>query len=99
MSYADIHAAVHDTGFQGRCLVAVWKKAQEIVMEDTSTPDYWPRKDWAMRMLQERQNITARQVAMQVLRNSEIADAPNEATDEEIQSQVNSIVADLISIG
>jgi hypothetical protein len=99
MAYTDIFTAANEATFQGRCLVAMWKAAQDIANESPATDNHASRKDWAVRVLQDRANITARQVAMQVLRNPTIATAPASAADEDIQYQVNTILADIIAIG
>ena len=99
MSYSDIYAAANDATFQGRCSVAAWNAAQAIVSESPDTANHQSRKDWATRVLQDRANITPLQLAMQVLRNSVIAGAPSTASDNDIQFQVDSVLADLITIG
>ena len=99
MSYAATFAAASDSVFQGRCLVACWRAAQDILGEPTSTPNYEVRRGWAVTVLQGRQRATPMQIAVQVLRNSVIAAAPGTATDGDIQFQVNSIIADLTAIG
>jgi hypothetical protein len=99
MSYADIYAAANDSTFQGRCQVAMWTAAQNIAAEDPSTVDHTARMDWANRVLQERTNLTPRQLAVQVLRNTTIAAAPASALDTDIQFQVNSVIDALIAVG
>ena len=99
MAYADIYAAATDSTFQGRCLVAMWKAAQDIAAEATNTANHTARIDWATRVLQDRANVTPRQLAMQVLRNATIAANPTASTDGDLQFQVNSVLADLITIG
>jgi hypothetical protein len=99
MSYSDIYAAANDVTFQGRCLVAMWKAAQDVANESSSTANHEVRKDWAVRVLQDRANITPRQVAMQVLTNAVIASAPSSAADGDIQYQVNTVLNSIIAIG
>lgn len=99
MSYATIYIAANGGEFQGRCQVAVWKAAQDIAAESPGVENHQERIDWATRVLQDRPNITPRQLAMQVLRNATIAAAPDSASDSDIQFQVNSVVDDLIAIG
>lgn len=99
MAYADIYTAAADTTFQGRCLVAMWQAAQDIANEAPTTADHQARKDWSTRVLQDRANITPRQLAMQVLRNATIAAAGTTATDGDLQFQVNSVLNDIIAIG
>lgn len=98
MAYADIYNAANDALFQGRCQVAMWKAAQDIMAETTNAPEHTQRADWANRVLQDKAVITPRQLAMQVLRNGTIAASPGASTDGDIQFQVNSVVAALIAI-
>lgn len=97
--YADIFNAANDALFQGRCQVAMWLAAGDIINEAPSTSNHAARLDWANRVLQDRANITPRQLAMQVLRNTTIAANPGASTDGDIQFQVNSVLAALIAIG
>lgn len=99
MSYATIYAAANDPLFQGRCQVAMWKAAQDITAEPPATLDHAGRMDWCNRVLQDRTNITPRQLAVQVLRNPSIAADPENAADADIQFQLNSIIADLLAVG
>jgi len=99
MAYADIYNAATDPNWQGRCLVAVWKAAQDILSEDPGTQDHQRRKAWAVNVLRDGAAITPKQLAMQVLRNETIAANPGAASDSDLQFQVNSIVADLLTIG
>jgi hypothetical protein len=99
MAYADIYAAANDATFQGRCQVAMWTAAQNIAAEAANTPNHQARIDWSTRVLQDRANITPRQLAMQVLRNATIAANPSTSTDGDLQFQVNSVIADIITIG
>lgn len=99
MSYSDIYAAANDAAFQGRCLVAMWKAAQDVANESPATDNHAARLDWAVRVLQDRANITPRQVAMQVLTNAVIASAPASAVDTDIQYQVNTVLNSIIAIG
>lgn len=99
MAYADIYNAANDSMFQGRCQVAMWMAAQDIVSEASNTANHAARIDWANRVLQDNANITPRQLSMQVLRNLTIAANPGASTDGDIQFQVNSVLANLILIG
>lgn len=99
MAYADIYNAANDSLFQGRCLVASWIAAGDIINEATNTSNHATRLDWANKVLSDRANLTHLQLAMQVLRNSTIAANPGAALDSDIQFQVNSIVPALILIG
>ena len=99
MAYADIYNAATDANWQGRCQVAMWKAAHDILAEDPETPDHERRHDWAVSALRDQLTITPKQIAMQVLRNATIAANPGAATDSDIQFQVNSILGDLLTIG
>jgi len=99
MSYAAIFTAATDPAFQGRCLVAAWRAAQDILAEPTNTPNYGGRRGWATNILQGQARITNQQLAVQVLRNTTIAANPTAALDDNLQFQVNSIIADLVAIG
>ncbi len=99
MAYADIYIAATNAIWQGRCQVAMWKAAHDILAEDPGTPDHQRRKAWAVNVLRDQVVITPKQLAMQVLRNTTIAENPGAATDADIQFQVNSILADLLTIG
>ena len=99
MSYAAIYTAATDPVFQGRCLVAAWKAAQDILAEATNTPNYGGRRGWATNVLQGQARITNQQLAVQVLRNASIAAGPTAAPDGDLQFQVNSTIADLVAIG
>ena len=54
MTYATIYAASNDAVFQGRCLVACWKAASDIINEDSGTANHAARAVWAERALQGR---------------------------------------------
>lgn len=99
MAYIDIYTASNDATFQGRCLVAAWTAAGDIINEATNTTNHASRLDWANKVLRDSANISHRQLAMQVLRNTTIAANPTAALDSDIQFQVNSIVTALILIG
>jgi hypothetical protein len=99
MSYAAIFAAASNEEFQGRCQVAMWRAAQDIIAEDRAAPNYEQRRGWAIAVLRGTLSLTPRQLAVQVLRNPTIAANPMSAQDGDLQFQVNSILADIIPIG
>jgi hypothetical protein len=99
MDYLSIFSAANDVAFQSRCRVATWKAAQDIASEDPATGNHAMRMDWASRVLTDKTNITDRQLAMQVLRNAQIAAIPATAPDGDIQFQVNSVLDAIIAIG
>jgi hypothetical protein len=99
MAYADIFNAANDLLFQGRCQVAMWTAAQDIMAESPLTDHHQQRADWANVVLQDKAKVSPRQVAMQVLRNATIAANPGAASDGDIQFQINSVIANLIALG
>lgn len=99
MAYADIYNAANDEMFQGRCQVAMWKAAQDILSEDPQSDNHSQRFDWATAVLRNTARISKIQLAMQILKNSTIASSPGSASDGDIQFQANSVIDDLISIG
>ncbi len=99
MAYADIFNAATDVNWQGRCQVAMWKAAHDIMAEDPQTQDHQRRKAWAVNVLRDQVAITPKQLAMQVLRNATIAANPGAASDNDLQFQVNSVLPDLLTIG
>lgn len=99
MSFTETFTAAGDATFQGRCRVATWHAAQDIVNESPDAVDHQKRIDWAMCVLTDTTNISDRQLAMQVLRNSVIAANPTTAADDDIQYQVNVVLNDLVRIG
>ena len=99
MAYLDTYNAAGNADFQGRCLVAVWSAARDILAEDPVTLDHVSRLDWAHRVLREQANLTARQLAVLVLQNAIIGASPVTASDGDIQFQVNSIIPTLVKVG
>lgn len=100
MAYADIYTAAVDAAvFQPRCLVAMWKAAQDIMAEDPQTADHQRRVSWATSVMRDAVAITPKQLAMQVLGNATIAANPGAASDGDIQFQVNSVISVLLDIG
>jgi hypothetical protein len=99
MSYAAVFDAANDPAFQGRCVVATWMAAKDVLTESRDTPNHAVRRQWALNTLRGNTAITPRNLAIQVLRNATIAAAPATASDNDLQFQVNSILDDLIEIG
>lgn len=99
MSYLDTFNASKDSAFQGRCLVACWSVAQDILSENPATPNHAARKAWAINMLRNQQTISNELLAVQVLRNSVIAAAPALAADADLKFAVTTFLNDLIEIG
>ncbi len=98
MSLQSTFEAANDATFQGRCLAAAWKAAANILNESEQTPNHAARVEWALNILRDRQSITPRVLAMQVLRNATIAANPAAATDGDIEFAVASYLSDLILI-
>jgi len=99
MAYSDIYTAANDATFQGRCLAAAWQTAQHVVAGDEGYDASAPSKDFAYSLLRDQTRITAKQVAMQVLRNATIAANVSTSTDSDIDWQVKQTWLDLVSIG
>jgi len=99
MAYADIYNAANDANFQGRCWVAAWKAAQDILVEAANTPDHARRVAWATQILRDQASITGRQLAMIVLQNVTIAANPGAAADADLQFQINSAMDQLLTLG
>ena len=99
MSYLDTFNASKDSAFQGRCLVACWSAATDILTEDPLTPNHSDRKAWAVNMLRGQQKVSNEQLAIQVLRNSVIAAAPSTSSDSDLKFAVTTYLNDLIEIG
>jgi len=99
MSFSDIYTAANDATFQGRCLAAAWQTAQHVIASDEGYDVSAPSKDFAYSLLRDQTRITAKQVAMQVLRNATIAANVSASTDSDIDWQVKQAWLDLVSIG
>lgn len=99
MSLQAVFEASGNTTFQGRCLAACWKAANDIIAESDQTPNHAARVEWALKILRDRQSITPRVLAMQVLRNATVAANPDAALDGDIEFVVASYLNDLILIG
>jgi hypothetical protein len=99
MSYAAVYAASLDETFQGRCLAAAWQTAQHVLVGTEGYDLTAPSKDFAHSLLRDQSRISAKQVAMQVLRNTTIAADVAASTDGDIDWQVKAVWADLVSIG
>lgn len=99
MDLLAIYGAAYDAAFQSRCKVAMWLAAQDIAAEPEDTQDHATRVEWAKRVLQDVVTIKPHVLAMQVLRNPQIAAAGAAAPDEHIQFQVNAAIDSIIAIG
>ncbi len=99
MAFSDIYTAANDETFQGRCLAAAWQTAQHVIAGDEGYDVSAPSRDFAYSLLRDQTRITAKQVAMQVLRNATIAANVAASTDNDIDWQVKQTWLDLVSIG
>ena len=99
MALIDIFTAANDETFQGRCMAASWQTAQHVIAGDNGYDASAPSKDFAYSLLRDQTRITAKQIAMQVLRNATIAGNVAGSTDSDIDWQVKQIWSDLVSIG
>ena len=99
MAFSDIYTAANNEVFQGRCLAAAWQTAQHVIAGDEGYDVTAPSKDFAYSLLRNQTRITAKQVAMQVLRNATITANVATSTDSDIDWQVKQVWADLVSIG
>jgi hypothetical protein len=106
MSYATIYASATDATFQARCRAALWDVANKVINEESGFPASGQAhasasedSEYALRVLRDQSTISDRVLAMQVLRNATIASDPAEASDGDIQFQVNSIWAEFRRIG
>lgn len=99
MAFTDIYTAANDEVFQGRCLAAAWQTAQHVIAGDEGYDVSAHSKDFAYSLLRDQTRITAKQVAMQVLRNVTIAANVATSTDSDIDWQVKQVWLDLVSIG
>lgn len=98
MALLDIFTAANNADFQGRCMAAAWQTAQHVIAGDEGYNVTQPSKDFAYSLLRDSAQITPRQVAMQVLRNATIAGNVAASTDNDIDWQVKTAWADLMSV-
>lgn len=99
MAFLDIYNAANDADFQGRCMAAAWQTAQHVIAGDAGYDTSPQSRDFAYGLLRDRSQITPRQVAMQVLRNTTISSNIAGAVDSDIDWQVKQVWLDLASIG
>lgn len=96
MAYADIHNAAIDANFQGRCYVAAWLVAWDLIGNPAATE---AQKDWAQKVVTERLSITPKQLAMALMRNQTVQTAIGSATDAELLAAVLTGLDDLVKAG
>lgn len=103
MAYTDIYtAATDDTHvLRKQVAVALHKAAQDVVNEDPETANHGNRLAWARKVTQGADapvTESARWI-WAVLENATIQAAPTEATDNDVQFVVNSIVNTMANRG
>ncbi|MFZ5829119.1 MAG: hypothetical protein ACOY3P_03490 [Planctomycetota bacterium] len=93
MAYIDIYAAatVADHVLRQQTAVALHKAAVDILNESAATEDHAQRMAWARRVLADPVGWSERAI-WKVLENATIQSAPAEATDNDVQFVVNSLV-------
>lgn len=98
MAYADTYNTANDANFQGMAYVAAWTVAQDIAGTPlaNTTPE---RKAWALRVMSDKMQISARQLAFQMLRDATVRLKGVSATDPEMLNAALSRLDDLVSIG
>lgn len=98
MAYADTYNTASAENFQHAAYVAAWMIAQDIISTpiQNTTP---ARKDWATKVMQERTNITPRQLAFQMLRNAAVLAAGVGASDQQMLTACLERLDDLVAIG
>lgn len=102
-AYKDLYAASIDLDFQGRCMVAAWVAAFGIIAEATNTANHADRLDWANKALRGSLIIKPQALAVQVLQSSAVnsvtAPIATNATDSDIQAQLNLALTAIIKLG
>jgi hypothetical protein len=103
MAYSDIWTNANDADFQGRCWAALWDVANKVYESEAGFPAAGQEgagdSEYAINVLRDKTNITSRQLAQQILRNTTIAANPATANDSDIQYQINTEWASLRDIG
>ena len=93
MAYTDIYAAatVADHVLRKQTAVALHKAAIDIINESPATDDHSQRMSWARKVMADPEGWAAKAI-WKVLENVTIQAAPTEASDNDVQFAVNSIV-------
>jgi|PlaIllAssembly_1097288.scaffolds.fasta_scaffold194525_2 hypothetical protein len=99
MAFIDIYNASQDASFQGRCLVAAWGVAQHVRADDAGYDLSVSSKNYAVKLLRQHVVITKEQLAIQILRNGDIAANPSGALDDTLDWQTKNVWSELIDIG
>ena len=94
MAFIDNWNNSSDATFQGRCMGGLWKVC---IAKKGGTPTL-EETNYIQRVLQDKQNITPRVLAMQVLRNVTIAADPVNSSDGDLEYQLNQVWDDLLEI-
>lgn len=104
MSYLTVWTNSNDADFQGRCQACLWDIATKVANGTAGYPASGQEgvgdEDvvYAYRILRMETVLTLQQLAIQVLRNTDIAADPATALDNDIEYQVNNIWAELRGI-
>jgi hypothetical protein len=96
MAYVDIFAAatVTDHVLRKQTAVALHKAAVDILNESAATENHSQRMAWARRVIASPEEWAAKAI-WKVLENATIQASPAEASDNDVQFVVNSIVDSL----
>lgn len=95
MAFIDNWNNASDETFQGRCMGGLWKVC---ITKRAGTPTA-EETNYIQRVLQDKQTITPRVLAMQVLRNTTIAADVVNSSDGDLEYQLNQVWDDLLEIG
>ena len=95
-TYADIYNAAIDSNYQGRCYVAAWLVAWDI-LGDSNAPQ--ERKEWAGEVVQRRMAVTPEQLVMALMRNATVQAQVGAATDEQLLTAVLTGLDELVAAG
>jgi hypothetical protein len=99
MSFASIYIAANNETFQGRCMAAAWITAQHVIAQDEGYNITTPSRDFAYRLLRDQSSVSPKQMALQILRNVDIAADPDNALDATIDWQIKNCWLDVVAIG
>lgn len=101
MTYSEVWTNANDAAFQGRCWAGLWSVAELVAELEPGYPSTAEDLKYADVVLKQETNLTATQLAAQVLRSAEEVIIGAEATtDANIHAQIkDNIWATLRSIG
>jgi hypothetical protein len=100
MAYVDIYTAAtaEDAVLRKQVAVGFFKAAVDIINEDPATANHYNRLAWARRVTDSNSGpmTEAARWIWKVLENVTIQAAPNEATDNDVQFVINSIIGYIV---